>query len=96
MKGTILYGPRDVRYEERDEPNILHPTDAIVRLAATCVCGSDIKASLCPEGPDEKTCFAPVALRNLRLNSSFAYTMLSLGVGMKFFPSSLFPKKEAI
>ena len=34
MKGTILYGPRDVRFEERDEPKILQPTDAILRLAA--------------------------------------------------------------
>ena len=42
MKATILYGPRDVRFEERDEPKILKPTDAIIRLSATCVCGSDL------------------------------------------------------
>ena len=42
MKGTILYGPRDIRFEERDEPQIIEPTDAILRLAATCVCGSDL------------------------------------------------------
>ncbi len=42
MKGTVLYGPRDIRYEERDEPKILKQTDAIIRLAATCVCGSDL------------------------------------------------------
>jgi len=42
MKGTILYGPRDVRFEARDEPQILEPTDALLRLAATCVCGSDL------------------------------------------------------
>jgi threonine dehydrogenase-like Zn-dependent dehydrogenase len=42
MKGTILYGPRDVRFEEREEPQILEPTDALLRLAATCVCGSDL------------------------------------------------------
>jgi len=42
MKGTVLYGPRDVRFEEREEPRILNPTDAIIRLAATCVCGSDL------------------------------------------------------
>ena len=29
MKGTILYGPRDVRFEERDDPKIIKPTDAI-------------------------------------------------------------------
>ena len=42
MKATILYGSRDVRFEERPEPKILKPTDAIIRLSATCVCGSDL------------------------------------------------------
>src|SRR5919205_1465430 len=42
MKGTMLYGPRDVRLEEREDPKIIEPTDAIIRMAATCVCGSDL------------------------------------------------------
>ena len=42
MLGTVLYGPRDVRFEEVPEPTILRPTDAIIRLSATCVCGSDL------------------------------------------------------
>ena len=42
MLGTVLYGPRDVRCEEVPEPKILKPTDAIVRLSASCVCGSDL------------------------------------------------------
>jgi len=42
MKGTVLYGPRDVRFEERDAPEIFKPTDAIIRISATCVCGSDL------------------------------------------------------
>ena len=42
MKGTILYGARDIRFEERDEPQIIEPTDAILRLVATCVCGFDL------------------------------------------------------
>src|SRR5437016_11539192 len=42
MKGTVLYGPRDVRFEERDTPMIIKPTDAIIRISATCVCGSDL------------------------------------------------------
>lgn len=42
MLGTVLYGPRDVRCEEVPEPTILHPTDAIIRLSATCICGSDL------------------------------------------------------
>src|SRR5438045_3608040 len=42
MLGTVLYGPRDVRFEERDIPKIVKPTDAIIRLSATCICGSDL------------------------------------------------------
>src|SRR6266700_2069219 len=42
MRGAILYAPGDVRFEERDDPRIVKPTDAIVRMAATCVCGSDL------------------------------------------------------
>ncbi|AXV81661.1 zinc-dependent alcohol dehydrogenase family protein [Ralstonia solanacearum] len=42
MKATMLYGPRDIRFEDRPDPTILKPTDAIVRVAATCVCGSDL------------------------------------------------------
>jgi threonine dehydrogenase-like Zn-dependent dehydrogenase len=42
MRGTILYAPGDVRVEQRDDPKIIQPTDAVVRLSATCVCGSDL------------------------------------------------------
>jgi threonine dehydrogenase-like Zn-dependent dehydrogenase len=42
MKGTMLYGPRDVRFEERPDPTIIEPTDAILRISAACVCGSDL------------------------------------------------------
>lgn len=42
MKGAVLHGPRDVRFEERETPKILAPTDAIVRTSVTCVCGSDL------------------------------------------------------
>ncbi|HEU4698772.1 MAG TPA: zinc-dependent alcohol dehydrogenase family protein [Gemmatimonadales bacterium] len=42
MKGAVLYGPRDVRYVEREDPTILEPTDAILRVSAACVCGSDL------------------------------------------------------
>jgi threonine dehydrogenase-like Zn-dependent dehydrogenase len=37
-----LYGPRDVRLENVAEPTIIEPTDAIIRLSATCICGSDL------------------------------------------------------
>ncbi len=42
MRGTILYAPHDVRFEHREDPKILKPTDAIIRMTATCVCGSDL------------------------------------------------------
>jgi threonine dehydrogenase-like Zn-dependent dehydrogenase len=42
MRGAVLYAPGDVRVQERDDPKITEPTDAILRLSATCVCGSDL------------------------------------------------------
>ncbi len=42
MRGTVLYAPRDIRFEERPEPKITKPTDAVIKMAATCVCGSDL------------------------------------------------------
>jgi threonine dehydrogenase-like Zn-dependent dehydrogenase len=42
MRGTLIYAPGDVRNEERDDPKIIEPTDAIIRITATCVCGSDL------------------------------------------------------
>jgi len=42
MKATLLHGPRDVRFEAVAVPAIEKPTDAVIRVAATCVCGSDL------------------------------------------------------
>jgi threonine dehydrogenase-like Zn-dependent dehydrogenase len=42
MRGAVIHAPWDVRFEERDHPKIIHPTDAVIRTAATCVCGSDL------------------------------------------------------
>src|SRR3954468_17859659 len=42
MRATVLYGPRDVRFEDRETPKIVEPTDAVIRVALTCVCGSDL------------------------------------------------------
>ena len=42
MLATILHGPGDVRVDEVPDPSIVEPTDAIIRLAATCICGSDL------------------------------------------------------
>ena len=42
MKAAVLHAPYDVRIEERPEPKIERPTDALIRISATCVCGSDL------------------------------------------------------
>ena len=42
MRGAVIYGKGDVRFEEREDPRILEPSDAVVRTVATCVCGSDL------------------------------------------------------
>ncbi|MFT7839784.1 zinc-dependent alcohol dehydrogenase family protein [Saccharothrix sp. BKS2] len=42
MLGAVLHAPGDVRVEQREDPRIVNPTDAVIRLSATCVCGSDL------------------------------------------------------
>jgi threonine dehydrogenase-like Zn-dependent dehydrogenase/phenylpyruvate tautomerase PptA (4-oxalocrotonate tautomerase family) len=42
MQGAVLYGTRDIRFEDRAEPTIVEPTDAIISLPVTCICGSDL------------------------------------------------------
>ena len=42
MRGVVLHGPGDVRVEEREDPTIQEPTDAVIKIVAACVCGSDL------------------------------------------------------
>jgi threonine dehydrogenase-like Zn-dependent dehydrogenase len=42
VRGAVMYAPGDIRVEERPDPQIVKPTDAIIRLSATCICGSDL------------------------------------------------------
>ena len=42
MRGVIMHGPGDVRVEDRPDPVIQKPTDAIIRVTAACICGSDL------------------------------------------------------
>jgi threonine dehydrogenase-like Zn-dependent dehydrogenase len=55
MKGAVLHGARDVRFEERADPMILEPTDAILRLSVTSVCGSDLWPYRGIDAPAEPT-----------------------------------------
>ena len=42
MRGAVMYAPGDVRVEDRPEPIIQKSSDAVIRLSATCICGSDL------------------------------------------------------
>ncbi|RRH96010.1 IMP dehydrogenase [Mesorhizobium tamadayense] len=42
MLATVLHKPGDIRCEEVEDPKILRPTDAIIKLSASCICGSDL------------------------------------------------------
>src|SRR5881409_1138008 len=52
MRGAILHGPGDIRVEQRDDPKIIEPSDAIIRLSATCICGSDLWPYRGETGPE--------------------------------------------
>ncbi|MET9880473.1 alcohol dehydrogenase catalytic domain-containing protein [Actinacidiphila glaucinigra] len=42
MRASLLYGAGDVRVENVPDSVIKHPTDALVRITASCVCGTDL------------------------------------------------------
>jgi threonine dehydrogenase-like Zn-dependent dehydrogenase len=42
MKCAVLHSAGDIRFDDIPTPTILEPTDAVIRMAATCVCGSDL------------------------------------------------------
>ena len=42
MRVTTIHGPGDIRLEDRPAPEITAPTDAIVKVVASCICGSDL------------------------------------------------------
>src|SRR6266487_3738371 len=42
MRATVMYGAGDVRIENVPDPQIIEPTDALIRVARACVCGSDL------------------------------------------------------
>ncbi|MCF6157070.1 MAG: glutathione-dependent formaldehyde dehydrogenase [wastewater metagenome] len=42
MKAVVFHGIGDIRLEEVDDPKIENPTDAIVRITASAICGTDL------------------------------------------------------
>ena len=54
MRAVIMHAPGDVRVEDREDPRIIDPTDAVIRLAATCICGSDLWPYRGADSPDHQ------------------------------------------
>lgn len=42
MKATVMYGAKVVRVENVPDATLIHPTDAVVRVLRSCICGSDL------------------------------------------------------
>lgn len=42
MRAVVMHAPGDVRVENIENPTIVDPTDAIIRVTGTCICGSDL------------------------------------------------------
>lgn len=54
MRGVVLYEPGDVRVEDRPTPTLQESTDAIIRVVAACVCGSDLWPYRGYDAPDRQ------------------------------------------
>ena len=42
MRATVMYGAGDVRVEQVPDAALREPTDAVVRVLRSCICGSDL------------------------------------------------------
>ena len=42
MRGVVMHAPGDVRVDDREVPRVVEPTDAVLKVEAACVCGSDL------------------------------------------------------
>ena len=42
MKAMVYYGANDIRFEEKPRPQIIDPTDAVVKIVKTTICGTDL------------------------------------------------------
>ena len=42
MKAMVYYGENDIRFEERPQPKIIDPSDAVIRMTKTTICGTDL------------------------------------------------------
>jgi threonine dehydrogenase-like Zn-dependent dehydrogenase len=42
MRVTTIHGTRDIRLEDRPVPSVDAPTEAVIKVSASCICGSDL------------------------------------------------------
>ena len=66
MRGAVLYGPRDVRFEERAAPTIVEPTDAIIRIRPPACVGPTCSPTAALAGSPSPHRWARVCVRHCR------------------------------
>lgn len=49
MRALTFHGTQDVRVDTVDDPEIINPRDAIIRVTSTAICGSDLQSRIAPE-----------------------------------------------
>ena len=42
MKAMVYHGAGDIRFEDKPKPQIIDPTDAVVKIVKTTICGTDL------------------------------------------------------
>ncbi|GEK23037.1 zinc-dependent alcohol dehydrogenase family protein [Cellulomonas xylanilytica] len=77
MRAVVMYAPGDVRVDQTERPTIVEPTDAIIRLAATCICGSD----LWPYRGDDEVDHQPMGHEYVGVVEEIGSQVTSLTVG---------------
>jgi len=45
MKAVVFHGVGDIRLDDVPEPKIQEPTDAVVELTSSAICGTDLHMS---------------------------------------------------
>lgn len=73
----MMHGPGDVRVEDRKDPELIEPTDAIIRVTATCVCGSD----LWPYRGTDKTDNSPMGHEYVGVVEQIGSAVKTLNIG---------------
>src|SRR3954465_7815491 len=78
MRGAVIHGAGDVRFEERPDPELIEPTDAVIRTVAACVCGSDLWRY---RGIQEATSATPIGHENVGIVEQMGDAVTTVTVG---------------